>query len=103
MSRLEPLRPVGDHSECGSDCSMREGNDWGDMVSSGHLSQEEVNHSAIHWTACHKAGCEFHNKTRVAGQVMTPESPEMATIRARYLAEGSEGPRPRIDLDRVRK
>jgi len=103
MSPFEPLRPVGDHSECGSDWTMREGNDWGDMVSSGHLSQEELNHSAIHWTACHKAVCEFHNENRLAGQVMTPESPEMATIRARYLVEGSQGPRPRIDPDRVRK
>jgi len=68
---------------------MREGNDWGDTVSSGHLSAEELNHAAIHWTACHKAVCEFHNENRLAGQVITPESPEVAMIRARYLAEGN--------------
>jgi len=61
---------------------MREGNYRGDMVSSGHLSEEELNHSAIHWTACHKAVCEFHNENRPAGQVITPESPEVATLRA---------------------
>jgi len=103
MSRFEPLRTLGDHSECDSDCSIREGNDWGDMVSSGHLSEEELNHSAIHWTACHKAVCKFHNENRLAGQVITPESPEVATMRARYLAEGNESSRPRIDLDGVRK
>jgi len=103
MSPFEPLRTLGDHSECGSDCSIRERNDWGDMVSSGHLSEEELNHSAIHWTACHKVVCEVHNENRFAGQVITPESPEVATMRARYLAEGSEGPRPRIDIDGVRK
>ena len=48
MECLEPLCSLGDHSECGSDCSMREGNDWGEMVSSGHLSDEDLNHSAIH-------------------------------------------------------
>jgi len=103
MSRFEPLRTLGDHSECGSDCSMREGNDWEDMVSSGHLSEEELNHSAIHWTACHKAVCEFRNENRLAGQVIIPESPEVATMRARYLAEGNKSPRLRIDLNRVRK
>jgi len=124
MSGFEPLRTLGDSSECGSDCSMREGNDWGDMVfsghlseeelnhsaihwrdmvSSGHLSEEELNHSAIHWRACHKAVCEFHNQNRLAGQVITPESPEVATMRARYLAEGNESPRRRIDLDGVRR
>jgi len=82
MSRFEPLRTLGDHSECGSDCSMREGHDWGDMVSSRYLSEEELNHSVIHWTACHKAVCEFHNENRVARQVITPESPEVATMRA---------------------
>jgi len=42
MSRFEPLRTLGDHSECGSDCSMREGNNWGDMVSSGNLSKRRI-------------------------------------------------------------
>ena len=103
MSRFESLRTLGDYSECGSDCSMRKRNDWGDMVFSGHLSEEELNHLAIHWTACHKAMCEFHNENRLAGQVIRPESPEVVTMRARYLAEGNESPRPRIDLDGVRK
>ena len=52
MSHFEHLHTLGDHSKCSSDCSMREENDWGDMVSSGHLSEEELNHSAIDWTAC---------------------------------------------------
>jgi len=82
---------------------MREGKDWGDMVSSGHLSEEELNHAAIHWTGCHKALCEFHKENRLAGQVITPESPEVPTMRARYLAEGNVSTRPRIDLDGVRK
>jgi len=103
ISRFEPLHTLGDHAECGSDCSMREGNDWGDMVSNGHLREGELNHSATHWTACHKAVCEFHNQNRLAGQVITPESPEVGTMRARYLTEGNESPRRRIDLDRVRK
>jgi len=103
MSRFEPLRTIGDHSEYGSDCNMREGNDWGDIVSCGHLSEEELNHSAIYWTACHKAVCEFHNENRLAGLVITPEFPEVATMRARYLVEGNESPRPRIDLPGVRK
>jgi len=47
--------------------------------------------------------CEFLNENRLAGQVITPESPGMAPMRARYLAEGNESPRPRIDLDGVRK
>ena len=82
---------------------MREGYDWADMVSSGYLSEEELNNSSIHWRACHKAVCEFHNQNSLAGQVITPESPEVATMRARYLAEGNKSPRPRIDLDGVRK
>jgi len=103
MARFEPLHTLGDHSECHSDWPMREGNHGGDMVSCGHLSEEELNHSEIHWTICHKAVCEFHNENRLAGQVITPESLEVATMRARYLAKGNESPRPRIDLDGVRK
>jgi len=83
MSRFEPLRMLEDDSECGSDCSMRDRNNWGGMVSSGHLSEEELNHSAIHWTACHKAVCEFPNVNRLAEQVITRESPQVATMRAR--------------------
>jgi len=103
MSRFKHLSTLGDNFECGSDCSMREGNDWGDMVSSRHLSEEELNHSVIHWTAFHKALCEFHYENRLAGQVITPESSEVATMRASYLAGDKESPRPRIDLHVVRK
>jgi len=38
MSRFGPLDTLGDHSECGSDCRMREGKHWEDILSSKHLS-----------------------------------------------------------------
>jgi len=83
MSRFEHLPMLRDDSECRSYCRMRDRNDGGGMVSSGHLSEEELNHSAIHWTACHKAVCEFPNVNRLAEQVITRESPQVATMRAR--------------------
>jgi len=73
------------------------------MVSSGHVSEEDLNHSALHWTACHEAVCKYHDGDRFAGQIITPESPEVVAIRAGRSAEGSEVTRPRIDLDGVRK
>jgi len=79
------------------------GNDCGYILCSRHLSEEEWNQSAIHWTACHKAVCESHNENRLAGRVTTPKSPQVAAMRPRWLAQDNETLRPRIDVDGVRK
>ena len=82
---------------------MRQGNDLGHMVFSGHCSNTGLNNPAPHWRECHRTVFELYNENRLAGQVITPESSEVAVMRARHLAEGNEGPRPRIDLEDVRK
>jgi len=73
------------------------------MVSSGHRSTEQLNHSHIPWAAWHEAVCEFHNENRLGGQVSTPESPEVAPIRARHLYKGNETLTPKVNLEGVRK
>ena len=75
MSDFEPLTEpedqaeydIGAHSECGSECSRlrKTINDWGDTrsLSSGR-SQEEIEHSALHWTACHEVVCDIHDSLK---------------------------------------
>jgi hypothetical protein len=72
-----PPDPIYGHSECGSDCSanipmasVEEGqlqapviNDWDDTRSmSSHRSEDEINHSSLHWTACHNSECIYHSE-----------------------------------------
>ena len=62
MSTSNYYEPIGAHSECGSDCSITEGNTWGDKVSLTSTPPEQREHAALHERFCFDKSCTYHPK-----------------------------------------
>ena len=131
MSRFEPLEVEYTNycSDCNSDCSIHQAaldpsdyrnkspiNLWGDYrnISSGR-SEEEIQHSAQHWSDCFVLMCPVHEDDKIRNKVywrVLPSSPptvypEQGAMEAAVDTETDRGtvlsPRPRLDLSAFKR
>ena len=131
MSRFEPLEvEYTDHcSDCNSSCSIHQAaldpsnyrnkspiNLWGDYRSiSSSRSDEEIQHSAQHWTDCFVLMCPGHEEDKIMNKVYAEElpssprvdNPEERVMEA-YMDSEPKGrtvfsSRPRLDLKRIKR
>ena len=129
MSRFEPLEvEYPNHcSDCNSDCSIYQAvldpsdyckmssiNLWGDYrsISSGR-SDEEIQHSAQHWSECFVLMCPVHEDNKMRNKVYWEElpsspptvDPAQGAMEATMDMETDRGktfsPRPRPDLSAI--
>ena len=64
MSTSNYYEPIGAHSECGSDCSITEGNTWGDKVTLPSTPPEQREHAMLHKSYCYDNSCPYHKEVK---------------------------------------
>jgi len=131
MSRFEVLEVNynHNHSDCSSNCSIHRAaldpsdyrnkdpiNNWGDYhsISSGR-SDEEIAHSAQHWSDCFVLMCPVHEDDKIRNKVYAGElsssppleDPQHGAMRDARDPEINEesilSPRPRPDLSKIKR
>ena len=131
MSRFEPLEVeyTKHYSDCNSDCSIHQAvldpsdyrnkspiHLWVDYwsISSGR-SDEEIQHSAQHWSDCFVLMCPVHKDDKIRNNVYWGElpsspptvDPEQGVMEATMDMEPDRGrilsPRPRPDLSAIKR
>jgi len=131
MSRFEVLEVNynHNHSDCSSNCSIHRAaldpsnyrnkdpiNNWGDYhsISSGR-SDEEIAHSAQHWSDCFVLICPVHEDDKIRNKVYAGElsssppidNPQQGAMQDPMDLENNEetilSPRPRPDLSKIKR